>query len=92
MEPGAFWDTTAVTAENTHINCDTIQFKKLREEVKINQMPGMFQLGRKDNMEQVCDEDADMFDNNSGSPADGEEVWLQLGQLPSSDLPTAWRI
>ena len=69
-----------------------IQFEKLREEVKINQMPGMFHLGRKDNMEKVCDIEVVMFDNISGSQENVEEVWLQLGPLPSSNLPSAWRI
>ena len=44
------WESMAITEANTDINCEVIQFDKLRKTVKINQFPGMYQLGRKDNL------------------------------------------
>ena len=43
-------------------------------------------------MEKVCDTEVVMFHENPGSQKDGEEIWLKLGRLPSSNLPTAWRV
>merc|ERR1712233_300029 len=46
ISSGAVWDSLPITEKNT----DSIEFEKLNEAVKINQWPGMAQLGRKDNL------------------------------------------
>ena len=47
---GSVWETTCITEANSNINSDVIKFGKLAEAVKINQIPGMHQIGRKDNL------------------------------------------
>jgi hypothetical protein len=50
---GSVWESTPITEENTHINAEVIRFQRLGKAVKINQSPGMHQLGRKDNLYMV---------------------------------------
>ena len=47
---GSVWEATCITEANTNINAEVVRFGKLSEAVKINQMPGAYHLGRKDNL------------------------------------------
>ena len=47
---GAVWENTPISELNNDVNSEVIQFGKLSPMVKINRLPGMYQLGRKDNL------------------------------------------
>jgi len=46
QQTGAIWDCLSITEKSK----DEINFHNLNEEVKINQFPGLFSIGRKDNL------------------------------------------
>jgi len=46
IHSGAIWDSLPITEKNA----DAVEFKKLNEMVKINQIPAMHELGRKDRL------------------------------------------
>ena len=50
IQQGSVWEVTCITEANTNINAEVVRFGKLSEAVKINQMPGAYHLGRKDNL------------------------------------------
>ena len=50
IRDGAVWENTPISELNNTVNSEVIQFGKLNPMVKINRLPGMYQLGRKDNL------------------------------------------